>query len=441
MNTNIIKGSAILLCLVVSLSLPVRATSDSLPVRPTTTTVALNGRNIPCAGYNIGGSNYFKLRDLLQSLDIHVAYDAAAQTIRIDSAKPYAPDGSEGKPAPSPATAIPATAKVTLNGVPMDWTAYHIGGANYFRLRDVMQALDVFVYYAAEFDLILLLTDRPYQDAGSATGRTNAPTPSLPPTTTPITSKTLDGNSLSREDFSRQANPAVFDATYTRGVYNLIRQIMVDYDTILAGTNADGFNPYYQYPHTIGPDAQAAVNSALNRVTAYRRYRAFGEPYVTNRWQYPGYTSATVQPANQMIRDADIAADAIIAQAAGMTPAEQMRFFNCFVRSRITYDATRRAATLLDIFAGTAKVPGVCSEYTRAFQYLCDKAGIPVMAVSGLTATGIRHSWNLVYVGGAWLTVDVTANIVLTNAYTFATDEDPTLTAFLKELLVPGSTR
>jgi len=172
---------------------------------------------------------------------------------------------------------------------------------------------------------------------------------------------------------------------------------------------------------------------------AHHRYRTFSEPYLTERWQHPNYVSATHLPPNQMIRDADIAAESIVAQTIGMTTAEQVRFFNDFVRSRIFYDATQRAGTLLDIFTGTTKVPGVCSNYTNAFRYLCGKAGIPVVLVCGPTAAGIRHSWSQVYVNGTWFTVDVTANIVLTSTYTIAVDENPRLTAFIKELLVPSN--
>ena len=60
------------------------------------------------------------------------------------------------------------------------------------------------------------------------------------------------------------------------------------------------------------------------------------------------------------------------------------------------------------------------------------------------------HSWNLVYVDGGWLHVDVSANdlsfydaILMTETVTGQnhTDAAPDATEFLKELLVPGSTK
>ena len=58
------------------------------------------------------------------------------------------------------------------------------------------------------------------------------------------------------------------------------------------------------------------------------------------------------------------------------------------------------------------------------------------------------HTWNLVYVDGQWLHVDVSANdlsgrngVLLTKSYQTGKDQAPEATAFLKELFVPGSTK
>jgi len=442
-----VRGLAIfVLCAAFMLPPAVQAVAAGVRAVPTTSRLLLDGREFVCSAYNINGNNYFKLRDLLQAINMHVDYDPVTATIRIQTFRMYTPDGSESTArAVSATTAVPSTASLALDGRPQGWTAYNIGGNNFFKLRDVLKALDIYVHYDGVTDTVSIVTNRWYEEEQTAT---TVPTP--PPAVITggtellspmrITTKTLTSDNLSREDFSQQANPAVFDSTYTRGIYNLIRQIILDYDIILSGADESGVNPYYHYPHTASQDAYLTVQSVFNRITAYRRYRTFGEPYLTNTWQYPGYISATHVPPNQMIRDADAAAEGILAQAAAMTTAGKVRFFNDFVRSRIVY-ANTRTGTLLDVYAGTEKVPGVCSLYTYAFQYLCDKAGIPVMSVSGVAVTGIRHSWNLVYADGVWFTVDVTADIVLTNAYTFAVDENPRLTAFIKEVLVPGSTK
>jgi len=41
------------------------------------------------SAYNIGGSNYFKLRDLGQFIDFNVGYSNAEKCISIDTTKSY----------------------------------------------------------------------------------------------------------------------------------------------------------------------------------------------------------------------------------------------------------------------------------------------------------------------------------------------------------------
>lgn len=50
---------------------------------------------------------------------------------------------------------------------------------------------------------------------------------------------------------------------------------------------------------------------------------------------------------------------------------------------------------------------GVCDSYSKAYQLLCQEAGIPVSRVIG-TADGQDHSWNAIQIGGKWYLVDVT---------------------------------
>ena len=49
----------------------------------------------------------------------------------------------------------------------------------------------------------------------------------------------------------------------------------------------------------------------------------------------------------------------------------------------------------------------MCAGYARAFLYLCKKAGIEAVYVTG-SARGEAHAWNLVNIGGAYYWVDPT---------------------------------
>ena len=136
--------------------------------------VRLNGEMIICSAYNIGGANYFKLRDIMQELDISVVYDGATNTILIDDTKPYVPDGTETatKVAANAAkgydtvfffeNATPTTATVKLNGEPVYWDAYNIRGSNHFKLRDIGEALNVSVEWEEKTRLVLIDTSRGY---------------------------------------------------------------------------------------------------------------------------------------------------------------------------------------------------------------------------------------------------------------------------------------
>ena len=56
---------------------------DTLRAVPTTQHITVNGNEVSAEAYNIGGANYFKLRDLGSVLGFHVNYDAATRTVQI----------------------------------------------------------------------------------------------------------------------------------------------------------------------------------------------------------------------------------------------------------------------------------------------------------------------------------------------------------------------
>jgi hypothetical protein len=55
-------------------------------------TIILDGRKVPFTAYNIGGNNYFKLRDIGAAFDFGVDWDGAQNTIVIDTSKGYTPE-------------------------------------------------------------------------------------------------------------------------------------------------------------------------------------------------------------------------------------------------------------------------------------------------------------------------------------------------------------
>lgn len=109
--------------------------------------VTLNGAKADLAAYTINGSNYFKLRDLAKALkgldsEFEVTWNAAGQRIDLTSRTAYTPVGGEQTALPAGNKAASLTnASVYLDGKPLSLTAYSISGNNYFKLRDLGDAL------------------------------------------------------------------------------------------------------------------------------------------------------------------------------------------------------------------------------------------------------------------------------------------------------------
>lgn len=259
-----------------------------------------------------------------------------------------------------------------------------------------------------------------------------------------ILTKTITQADWSREDFSAQANPAIFTGWYTRGWYNAIRQSIVDRETILAKNNEKSFNPEYLYAHTLAPnqsaDAFHAFSDLLGRLKGVGYYSLGAEPYTVNQYEYPGYT--IVKVCRSETAAAPLAfIQPKLAELSGRSDREKVIAFNSYLCELLDYGTG--TGGMAAVFSDH-RVPalGQCGTYTNALSFLCDAAGIPCIIVKSE-----NHSWNEVYVDGQWLTVDVTFNdgsvgkdTYLLSSRAARVDINPAGTRFAKELLVPGST-
>jgi hypothetical protein len=147
---------------------PTPTTPTAPTVNPTPSTVYVNGAAKAFEAYNIGGNNFFKLRDLAMTLNgtakqFEVGYDNATRAITLTTGQPYTPAGGELVPGDGTAKAAVSTpSKLYLNGTELNLTAYNISGNNFFKLRDLMQAIDVYVDYDDATRAITLDTGRGY---------------------------------------------------------------------------------------------------------------------------------------------------------------------------------------------------------------------------------------------------------------------------------------
>lgn len=130
----------------------------------------LDGQIVELQAYNIGGSNYFKLRDLGWLLSgtpagFSVSYDGAAKSIILSSGQSYVPEGGEGELLPEQTVSVrPAQARLTVNGAEMSMEAYNIGGSNYFKLRDLGRILNFGVGYDQAQRLVVVDPNSGYSE-------------------------------------------------------------------------------------------------------------------------------------------------------------------------------------------------------------------------------------------------------------------------------------
>jgi hypothetical protein len=136
--------------------------------RPTTSTIFVNGKQVSFDAYNINDNNYFKLRDLAHILSgtekqFEVGWNGGTNTITLTSGRPYTPVGGEmaGKGTENK-TARGTTSKILLDGRDVSFTAYNIENNNYFKLRDIGEALDFGVDWEVESQTIVIDTSRGY---------------------------------------------------------------------------------------------------------------------------------------------------------------------------------------------------------------------------------------------------------------------------------------
>lgn len=144
----------------------------TLTAQPTAQSLTVDGKAVTGAEiYAVNGNNYFKLRDvaaLLNGTDTQfsVDYDAANDTIIIETGKAYTPNGSELASGTDKSDTIQKSSQsLKINGKTINMsaamTAYAIGGNNYFKLRDLGTALGFTVDYDASTNTIVVTSVAP----------------------------------------------------------------------------------------------------------------------------------------------------------------------------------------------------------------------------------------------------------------------------------------
>ncbi|MBR1481368.1 MAG: hypothetical protein IJ598_00180 [Ruminococcus sp.] len=121
------------------------------------------------------------------------------------------------------------------------------------------------------------------------------------------------------------------------------------------------------------------------------------------------------------------AATAVIDEAPQTASDYELElYFNDYLINHITYD--KETSMPRNVYGGLVNGRAVCAGYSKAFQYLCNRAGIMCTSLFGdilrtdenteLETT--LHSWNCIRLDGDWYHIDVTWNDSKNAAYSHA---------------------
>lgn len=131
----------------------------TIDVKATKQKVKLDGKDVVIYGYNIDGYNYFKLRDLAAVLK-----DSAAKfgvnykdgVVTLTKAEDYKVVESDQKEVKAMSKGMLTNDKVLVGDKTLTATAYKIDDLNYYKLRDLGEALEFGVGYDKATDTVLL---------------------------------------------------------------------------------------------------------------------------------------------------------------------------------------------------------------------------------------------------------------------------------------------
>ena len=203
----------------------------------------------------------------------------------------------------------------------------------------------------------------------------------------------ISADHWSREDFSQEASPEVFTGVYSRELYNAIRQTMVD------GTS--GTAPAYTQ---VSKEDYSAVKKLIGRMEGVLRYEHHVPRNFTDYWRYLDYFAVSAEMPENYQAPLDFV-QPVIEATAEIGDRERVEYFNDYIRTLLAYQKGKTAGITQSFAPHAGELKAACGSYARALKFLCGAADIPCFTVSSKT-----HTWNLVYVDGQWLHVDVSAN-------------------------------
>ena len=387
-----------------------------LVATPISSTVLVNGRKVAFDAYNIGGNNYFKLRDLAYTLNgtakqFDVVWDAANNAISLIGGKAYTPAGGEmASKGTGIKTPTPTNSRVYRLDRELYTTAYNIEGNNYFMLREIGRSFDFGVDWDGVNNTIAIDTSKGY---------------------TPEDGSAKTGFNFS-EDFRLHGYRRIEN-------YNLSASDIRLYDQIVAGVA--NFDMRIAFDSTPQTESERLAYTRVMRIAYFTHPEFFWwDPgimwYSTQKASDGIYSLLPVYNVNGEVLRAEFkgAANEIVWPAQAKVEAGKAWVENgkAAIRERLNslpinnnmtayevelavhdwlcannvYD--NDAISDFSIYGALVGGKANCSGMSMAFQYIMGLAGIESILVEGVAPSGAQHGWNAVKLEGRWYLTDVT---------------------------------
>ena len=353
--------------------------------------------------------------------------------------------------------AVGSNQAIFVDGQHMPLTAYNINGNNYVRLRDVGYVIGFEVLYDDKDDRVRIFTDKPYSGGLPIIGQAQEQAEA-----------TMSRQSIYVDGFKAQINAySICGNNYTK-----LRDIgaavnfSVEWDASQKRVIIDSEKPCAPEPHQTTETAVlenttpvtdipggTAVDYSLEANPAIFDCYYTREKYNTDRQRVLDTGTTVYWGTNRQPQSSETinTASCLVDSLANLPDPAKVRSINDFLCAHLEY-RTGTAFSGETFWRGTAY--GVCEDYSRMFQYMCYRTGLPCLYITGKLSAAVitgSHAWNEVNIDGNWYMYDGTlshsrATIIIGNATEMAdagynyTDKNPQLTKYYKEVYLPCST-
>ncbi len=385
------------------------ATADAVQAIPTQSTVLVDGVDTAFDAYNIYDNNYFKLRDIAYILNgtdaqFEITWDGTVNAINMISGDSYtAVSGEMSLGDGTVKSGALSTDTVYLNGVVVELTAYKINDNNYFKLRDLGEALG----FEVDWDGTNVIVNSVFaQEAVEDSYTYTMPAVEQPSATGELSVDYLSQMMLYMmvndiDSYSCEFSGVTGQELVDQGIYALASEAFDKTKTTYACLGAFYENVAYQLS-TVGKSPNVTTTLTLSLGDDDLGYFNKDDIDAIDNTAIYAYKADFIAGVNQLA--AELYAD-------GTFDPDDTDYNNALALYRwcaynLAYDTTCGDISYTGygaLYNGTA----VCQGYTSLFTALCNALGIQCVGVGG-QAGGDDHIWNYVNLDGTWYYVDVT---------------------------------